>query len=97
MIEKHGSELTTEDKKKENLDNLVDEILYKIIEKNMFNKIKTCSTAKEIWEKFTQLYEDNDQTKYNKITVAIQKFYNATMKPEETINEFNERFSSIVS
>ncbi|XP_075481190.1 uncharacterized protein LOC142521902 [Primulina tabacum] len=62
----------------------------------MFAKIKTCTTAKEIWEKLTQLCEGNDQTKENKLTVAIQKFDNAKMKPGETLAEFDEQFSSII-
>ncbi|XP_073137527.1 uncharacterized protein [Henckelia pumila] len=62
----------------------------------MFSKIKTCSTAKEIWEKLTQLCEGNDQTKENKLTVAIHKFDNAKMKPGEAMAEFDERFSNII-
>ncbi|XP_075479472.1 uncharacterized protein LOC142520362 [Primulina tabacum] len=96
MIEKHRSELTTEDKKKANLDNVAKDILYKTLDKNMFAKIKTCTTANEIWEKLTQLCEGNDQIKENKLTVAIQKFDNAKMKPGENLAEFDERFSSII-
>ncbi|XP_073016680.1 uncharacterized protein [Primulina eburnea] len=96
MIEKHRSEWTAEDKKKANLDNVAKDILYKTLDKNMFAKIKTCTTAKEIWEKLTQLCEGNDQTKENKLTVAIQKLDNAKMKPGETLAEFDERFSSII-
>ncbi|XP_075481184.1 uncharacterized protein LOC142521894 [Primulina tabacum] len=96
MVEKHRSEWTTEDKKKANLDNLAKDILYKTLDKNMFTKIKTCTTTKEIWEKLTELCEGNDQTKENKLTVAIQKFDNAKMKPGKTLAEFDERFSSII-
>ncbi|XP_075479462.1 uncharacterized protein LOC142520349 [Primulina tabacum] len=96
MVEKHRSEWTTEDQKKANLDNVAKDILYKTLDKKMFAKIKTCTTAKEIWEKLTQLCEDKDQTKENKLTVAIQKFDNAKMKPGETLTEFEERFSSII-
>ncbi|XP_073030704.1 uncharacterized protein [Primulina eburnea] len=96
MIEKHRSEWTAEDKKKANLENVAKDILYKTLDKNMFAKIKTCTTAKEIWEKLTQLCEGNDQTKENKLTVAIQKFDNAKMKPGETLAEFDERFSNII-
>ncbi|XP_073132175.1 uncharacterized protein [Henckelia pumila] len=62
----------------------------------MFSKIKACSTAKEIWEKLAQLCEGNDQTKENKIIVAIQMFDNVKMKPGETMTEFDERFSNII-
>ncbi|XP_073049457.1 uncharacterized protein [Primulina eburnea] len=96
MVEKHCSEWTSEDKKKANLDNVAKDILYKTLEKNIFSKIKTCTTTKEIWEKLTQLCESNDQTKENKLIVAIQKFDNAKMKPGETLVEFDERFSSII-
>ncbi|XP_073049448.1 uncharacterized protein [Primulina eburnea] len=96
MVEKHRSKWTAEDKKKANLDNVAKYILYKTLDKNMFAKIKTFTTAKEIWEKLTQLCEGNDQTKENKLTVAIQKFDNAKMKPGENLAEFDERFSSIV-
>ncbi|XP_073031133.1 uncharacterized protein [Primulina eburnea] len=96
MIEKHRSEWTAEDKKKANLDNVAKDILYKNLDKNMFAKIKTCTTAKEIWEKLTQLCEGNDQTKENKLMVAIQNFDNAKIKPGETLAEFDERFIGII-
>ncbi|XP_073120704.1 uncharacterized protein [Henckelia pumila] len=96
MVEKPRAEWSDEDKKKSNLYNVAKDILYKTLDKNMFIKIKTCSTAKEIWEKLTQLCEGNDQTKENKLTVSIQKFVNAKMKPGETMAEFDERFSNII-
>ncbi|XP_075504387.1 uncharacterized protein LOC142541814 [Primulina tabacum] len=96
MVEKHRSEWTAEDKKKENLDNVAKDILYETLDKNMFAKINTCTIAKEIWEKLTQLCEGNDQTKENKLTVAIQKFDNEKMKQGETLAEFDERFRSII-
>ncbi|XP_073137467.1 uncharacterized protein [Henckelia pumila] len=96
MIENPRSEWTAEDKKKTNLDNVAKDILYKNLDKNMFRKIKACTTAKEIWEKLTQLCENNDQTKENKLMVAIQKFGSIKMKSGETTNEFDERFNSIV-
>ncbi|XP_073061913.1 uncharacterized protein [Primulina eburnea] len=96
MVEKHLSEWTVEDKKKANLDTFSKDILYKTLDKNMFAKIKTCTIEKEIWEKLSQMYEGNDQTKENKLTVAIQKFDNAMMKLGETLAEFEERFSGII-
>ncbi|KZV39569.1 hypothetical protein F511_10822 [Dorcoceras hygrometricum] len=62
----------------------------------MFSKINTCATAKEIWEKLTQICEGNDETKENKMTVAQQKYESIKMKDGETMTEFDERFSAIV-
>ncbi|KZV26462.1 hypothetical protein F511_33714 [Dorcoceras hygrometricum] len=49
-VEKPRKEWTSEDKNKANLDNVAKEILYKTLGNNMFSKIQTCVTAKEIWE-----------------------------------------------
>ncbi|KZV58106.1 hypothetical protein F511_34618 [Dorcoceras hygrometricum] len=62
----------------------------------MFNKIKTCATAKEIWEKLTQIGEGNDETKEKKLIVAQQKYESIKMKDGETMTEFDERFSAVV-
>ncbi|KZV19061.1 hypothetical protein F511_13977 [Dorcoceras hygrometricum] len=62
----------------------------------MFSKIKTCATAKEIWEKLTQICEGNDETKENKWTVAQKKFESIKMRDGETMAEFDEKFSAVV-
>ncbi|XP_073120766.1 uncharacterized protein [Henckelia pumila] len=95
-IEKPRIECTAEDKKKANLDNVAKDILYKTLDKNTFSKIKTYKTGKEIWEKLIQFYEGNEQTKENKLFVAIQRFYTIKMKLGESMSEFDEIVSSIV-
>ncbi|MDQ9785814.1 hypothetical protein, partial [Serratia marcescens] len=50
FVKKPRAEWTKEDKKKNNLDCVARDILYKTLGKNMFHKIKTCKTAKEIWD-----------------------------------------------
>ncbi|KZV56892.1 hypothetical protein F511_15811 [Dorcoceras hygrometricum] len=69
-VEKPRLECATEDKKKVNLDNVVKDILYKILDNNMFSKVQTCTTAKEIWEKLIQICEDNEQIEVNKSSWA---------------------------
>ncbi|XP_073017771.1 uncharacterized protein [Primulina eburnea] len=66
-------------------------------------KILKVNTAAATTEGAPQMVENHrsewtgkDQTKENKLTVAIQKFDNAKMKPGETLSEFDERFSSII-
>ncbi|KZV38071.1 hypothetical protein F511_16091 [Dorcoceras hygrometricum] len=62
----------------------------------MFSKIMTCATAKEIWERLTQICEGNDETKKNNLTVAQQKYESIKMREGETMAEFDERFSVVV-
>ncbi|KZV55573.1 hypothetical protein F511_12679 [Dorcoceras hygrometricum] len=95
-IEKPRQEWTSEDKNKANLDNVSKDILYKMLKNNMFSKIQTCTNAKDIWEPLTQICEGNEETKENKLTVALQKFELIKMKPEETMDDFDESFSSLV-
>ncbi|XP_047312459.1 uncharacterized protein LOC124915741 [Impatiens glandulifera] len=96
-IDKEKSECTNEDKRKNNLDNLAMEILYRSLDDNMFNYIISCESAKEIWDRLTKLCEDNAQTKENKITVATQQFDNFKMRPRETMTKFDARFSQIIT
>ncbi|KZV56922.1 hypothetical protein F511_18934 [Dorcoceras hygrometricum] len=96
FLEKSRHEYNNEDKKKANLDDVAKDILYKKLDKNMFSNIKTCATAKEIWEKLTQICQGNDETKENKLTVAQQKYESIKMKDGETMTEFDERFNAVV-
>ncbi|XP_073041977.1 uncharacterized protein [Primulina eburnea] len=96
MLEKPRSGWTCEEKNIANLDYVAKDILYKILDKNTFSKIKMCPTAKEIWEKLIQIFEGNEQKK-NKMYVAIQKFENLKMKAGETLSEFDECVSSLVN
>ncbi|XP_075475476.1 uncharacterized protein LOC142506183 [Primulina tabacum] len=96
-IEKPRDGKTSEDKIKANLDNVAKDILYKTLDKNTFSKIKMCKSAKKICEKLIQHCEENEQTKENKLSVAIQKFDNIKMKAGESMSDFNERVSSIVN
>ncbi|XP_073277691.1 uncharacterized protein [Primulina huaijiensis] len=89
-VEKPREEWTAEDKKKANLDNVAKDILYKTLDKVTFSKIKMCKTAKEIWEKLIQLWEGNERTKENKLSVAVQKFDNIKMKVGESMHEYDE-------
>ncbi|XP_075500041.1 uncharacterized protein LOC142538612 [Primulina tabacum] len=97
IIEKPREEWTTENKRKATLDNVAKDILYKTLDKVTFSKIKMCRTAKEILEKLMQLCEGNEQTKENKLSVTVQKFDNIKMKTGESMNEYEERVSSIIN
>ncbi|KZV26016.1 hypothetical protein F511_03889, partial [Dorcoceras hygrometricum] len=72
------------------------DILYKTLDNNMFSKIQTCVTAKEIWEKLIHIYKGNEETKEDKLLAALQKFESIKMKSGETMTKFDERFSFVV-
>ena len=58
--EKLRSGWSAEDKKKNNFDSVAKDFMHKTLDDNMLCKIRTCTTAKEIWDKLAQLYEGDD-------------------------------------
>ncbi|XP_075504548.1 uncharacterized protein LOC142541986 [Primulina tabacum] len=54
-------------------------------------------STKEIWDKLIQLCEGNEQTKENKLSVAVKKFDNIKMKTGDSMNEYDERVSGIIN
>ncbi|XP_047335559.1 uncharacterized protein LOC124939092 [Impatiens glandulifera] len=96
-IYKERSEWKNEDKRKNNLDHISKNSIYNTLDKNTFAKIRACATAKEVWEKIIQLNEGKERTKENKIMVATHKFENVKMRPKKSMNEYCDRFTSIVN
>ena len=97
IIPKPRSEWTLEEKKRANLDNQARNVLYQTLDRGMFSKVKSCKTAKEIWEKLAMICEGTEQIKENKLTLAAQKFENFKMKPGETLDQLDGRFTDIVN
>ncbi|KAK6146664.1 hypothetical protein DH2020_020533 [Rehmannia glutinosa] len=97
MVEKPIAEWTNDDKKRYNLDNVAKDILYKTLDKSMFNKVKYCKTTKEIWDKLTLICEGSEQIKENKLSVVVQKFENFKMLAGETLDQLDARFTKITN
>ncbi|KAL8536698.1 hypothetical protein ACS0TY_012042 [Phlomoides rotata] len=97
IIPKPKNEWTEEDKRRNNLDNVAKNTIYHTLDKIVFSKIKQCKTAKEIWEKLEMMCEGTDQIKENKLMIAVQKFENFKMKPGETLEKFDSRFTKILN
>ena len=89
-------EWTAVDKKKAKIDNMAKNILYKALDDSLFNRIKLCSSAKEIWERLMQIYEGNDRTKENKLLTATHKYESIRMYSYESLDDFDERFCNIL-
>ncbi|GAB2273221.1 hypothetical protein Dimus_008023, partial [Dionaea muscipula] len=62
----------TRGEKKYNLDNVAKDIILKTLDENMFLKIKTCTIAKEIWDKLILICQGTEAIKENKLIVAIR-------------------------
>ena len=63
----------------------------------MFNRIKSCKTAKEIWDKLIELCEGSESSKKNKLDIFLTKFQSIRMNEGETIEHYEIRICSILN
>ncbi|XP_049365110.1 uncharacterized protein LOC125829940 [Solanum verrucosum] len=61
-----------------------------------YNRISSCSTAKEIWDTLQTAHEGMSQMKKCKIDYLNRKYELFRMKDGETIREMHNRFTSII-
>lgn len=60
-----------------------------------FNRIFTCKTTKEIWNKVT--HEGTNQVKETKINLLVHDYELFSMKENKSIKDMYTRFNDIVS
>ncbi|XP_031105321.1 uncharacterized protein LOC116010177 [Ipomoea triloba] len=96
MIPKDKSLLTTEERTRVNLDNIAMDILYKSLDESLFPRVRKCKSAKEIWDVLMQIGDGDEQEKDNKLTIAMKKFEDFKLGPEESIIDMKARFMKLL-
>ena len=94
-VPKPREEWTSDDRKRNNLDNIAKDILFRAIDETIFPKVRKCTTAKEVWDTLMLIGEGDEQEKENKLTVAMKKFEDFKMKPGESIDSMESRFMKL--
>ena len=64
---------------------------------NEFNRVSSCSLAKEIWDRLEVTHEETNQVKEIKINILVHKYELFKIKPTESIIGLNTRFTDIVN
>ena len=62
-----------------------------------FNRLSSCTSVKEIWDKLVVTYEGTSQVKETKINILMHQYEMFKMKKEENINEMFTRFTLITN
>ena len=62
-----------------------------------FNRVSSCTSAKEIWDKLVVTYEGTSQVKETKINILMHQYEMFKMKKDENINEMFTRFTLITN
>ena len=70
--------------------------LFCAVNEEEYNKLSTCETAKEIWEKMELTYEGTSGVKKARIDKLMREYEDFKMKPNEPIEEALERVGKII-
>ena len=60
-------------------------LLYCALNASEFNRISTCTSVKEIWDRLEVAHEKTNQVKKSKISILVQKYEMFQMEQNETI------------
>ena len=72
-------------------------LLYCALSASEFNRISTCSSAKEIWDRLEVTHEGTSQVKESKINMLVHKYELFQMEPNETITSMFTCFTNIIN
>jgi len=72
-------------------------ILYCVLDANEYNRICSCETAKQIWDKLVVTYEGRSQVKEAKINMLVHQYELFKTQPDESIKEMFTRVTDITN
>ena len=72
-------------------------LLYCALDPSEFNRISTCTFAKEIWDTLEVTHEGTNQVKNTKINMLVHTYEMFRMEPNESITDMYTRFTNIVN
>ncbi|XP_070026662.1 uncharacterized protein [Nicotiana sylvestris] len=71
-------------------------LLYNAISREEYEKIFSCETAKEMWDKLEVTYEGTNKVKETRINLLVREYELFQMKDGESVEEMFSRFSKIL-
>ena len=72
-------------------------VLYCVLDINEFNRISTCNSVKEIWDRLEITHEGTNQVKESKISILVHKYELFKMEQNESISSMYTRFTDIMN
>ena len=72
-------------------------VLYCALDSTEFNRISTCTSAQEIWNKLEVTHEGTSQVKSSKINLLVHNYELFKMDPNESISAMFTRFTDIIN
>ncbi|GAV84135.1 UBN2 domain-containing protein, partial [Cephalotus follicularis] len=94
---KPRSSYTDDDRKKVQLNAKVNHVIICALNSNEFNRVSSCATAKEMWDRLEVTYEGTNQVKEAKINMLVREYEMFSMKENENISGMFFRFTNIIN
>ena len=96
-IDKPKDQYTSTDWEKLTKNSKAKHILYCDLDANEYNRISTCETAKQIWNKLTVTYEGTSQVRETKMNMFVHQYELFKMQADESIKDMFTRFTNITN
>ncbi|KAK8681467.1 hypothetical protein V6N13_053870 [Hibiscus sabdariffa] len=94
---KSKSEWSANDRKKMELNCKALHIIFCALGPDVYAKVSSCESAKEVWDKLEVIHEGTNDVKETKIGLLNLEYENFKMDPNEDIKSMFDRFSTIVN
>ncbi|GMI70998.1 hypothetical protein HRI_000769100 [Hibiscus trionum] len=91
------AEWSADDRKKMELNCKALHILFCAFGPSIYEKMSSCESAMEVWDKLEVTYEGTNEVKETKIGLLTLEYENFKMDPEENIEKMFDRFSTITN
>ncbi|GAV75152.1 DUF4219 domain-containing protein/UBN2 domain-containing protein, partial [Cephalotus follicularis] len=85
------------DRKRVQINAKAKHIIICAINSNDFNRISSCISAKEMWDRLEVTYEGTNQVKEAKISMLVHDYEMFTMNKNEDIKSMFSRFTNIIN
>ncbi|GAV57659.1 UBN2 domain-containing protein, partial [Cephalotus follicularis] len=97
IIAKPRSSYNDEDRKRVQMNAKVKRIIICAINCKDFNRVSSCISAKEMWDRLQVTYEGTNQVKEVKISMLVHEYEMFTMNEDEDIKSMFSRFTNITN
>ncbi|GAV67549.1 DUF4219 domain-containing protein/UBN2 domain-containing protein, partial [Cephalotus follicularis] len=94
---KPRSSYTDDDRKKVQLNAKAKHVIICALNSNEFNRVSSCATAKEMWDRLEVPCEGTNQVKDAKINMLVREYEMFSMKENENISGMFVRFTNIIN
>jgi hypothetical protein len=97
QIPKLDNEFNEEESKKMTLNYRAMNIVSCALNPDEYNRVRGSKSAHKMWKTLEVTHEGTNQVKESKLNILVREYELFSMKPNETINEMNTRFTNFVN